>query len=176
MRAGQVGHKRTFFFLEQLILKHRAHVKTSSIGSQPDGMDFFFSERNQAVRFLDFLKNVVPVRYEIWRYLFARFGGRAYVDRLRFNVNLITLCRFKASKKLIGADNHSNTFNFKFTYFVEIAMPCKDDLVCIPRSLAAAEGNVSPLLLVWRVSQSLHLVDPLTMMRCARRWARLVGC
>jgi nonsense-mediated mRNA decay protein 3 len=59
----KVNHKRTFFFLEQLILKHRAHEKTSNIESQPDGLDFFFTERNHALRFVDFLQESVPMKY-----------------------------------------------------------------------------------------------------------------
>ena len=58
----KVDHKRTFFYLEQLILKHRVHEKTSSIESQPDGVDFFFVERNHALRFVDFLQETVPIK------------------------------------------------------------------------------------------------------------------
>ncbi len=59
----KVDHKRTFFYLEQLILKHRVHEKASQIESQPDGVDFFFVERNHALRFLDFLQETVPIKY-----------------------------------------------------------------------------------------------------------------
>jgi hypothetical protein len=38
----QVVHKRTFFYLEQLILRHNAHVNCSNIVERRDGLDFFF--------------------------------------------------------------------------------------------------------------------------------------
>ncbi|KAF4028268.1 NMD3 family [Phytophthora infestans] len=127
----RVDHKRTFFFLEQLILKHRAHEKTTNIESHPDGVDFFFSERNHALRFVDFLQESVPMKV-------------------------------KTAKKLISADNHSNTHNYKFTYAVEIAPVCKDDLVLLPVKLARMLGNMSCLCLVQSVTSSIHVVDPFT--------------
>ncbi|KAJ0402209.1 hypothetical protein P43SY_008073 [Pythium insidiosum] len=127
----RVDHKRTFFFLEQLILKHRAHEKTSNIESHPDGVDFFFTERNHALRFVDFLRESVPLK-------------------------------LKTAKKLISADNHSNTHNYKFTYSIEIAPVCKDDLVVLPVKLARLLGNISCLCLVQSVTSSIHVIDPFT--------------
>ena len=44
----KVPHKRTFFWLEQLILKHRAHVDSTNIVELRDGLDFFFGSRAHA--------------------------------------------------------------------------------------------------------------------------------
>jgi nonsense-mediated mRNA decay protein 3 len=55
-------HKRTFFYLEQLILKHQAHQYCTSIEALPDGMDFYFPARNQAIRFLEFMNSVIPIQ------------------------------------------------------------------------------------------------------------------
>ncbi|KAJ4322746.1 ribosome-binding protein [Neodidymelliopsis sp. IMI 364377] len=57
----KVPHKRTFLYLEQLILKHGAHKDTINIKEVHDGIDFFFAQRNHATAFCDFLKAVVPV-------------------------------------------------------------------------------------------------------------------
>jgi nonsense-mediated mRNA decay protein 3 len=57
----KVPHKRTFLYLEQLILKHGAHKDTINIKEVHDGIDFFFAQRNHATTFCDFLKAVVPV-------------------------------------------------------------------------------------------------------------------
>lgn len=59
----KVSHKRTFFFLEQLILKHRAHQFTTSVSEAKDGLDFFFAQRNHAIKMCDFLSSVVPVKF-----------------------------------------------------------------------------------------------------------------
>ena len=58
----RVDHKRTFLYLEQLILKHGAHRGCLSIETFRDGMDFYFPDKSKAARFMSFLENVVPVR------------------------------------------------------------------------------------------------------------------
>jgi len=57
----KVPHKRTFLYLEQLILKHGAHADTINIKEVHDGIDFYFAHRNQAEKFVDFLSSVTPV-------------------------------------------------------------------------------------------------------------------
>jgi nonsense-mediated mRNA decay protein 3 len=58
----RVAHKRTFLFLEQLILKHGAHRGCLSIETFKDGMDFYFPDKSKAARFIGFLENVVPMK------------------------------------------------------------------------------------------------------------------
>jgi hypothetical protein len=56
----RVAHKRTFLYLEQLILKHGSHRGCLSIEVFQDGMDFYFPDKGKANRFISFLDNVVP--------------------------------------------------------------------------------------------------------------------
>ena len=58
----RVQHKRTFLYLEQLILKHGAHRGCLSIETYRDGMDFYFPDKGKAARFISFIENVVPVK------------------------------------------------------------------------------------------------------------------
>ena len=58
----RVGHKRTFLYLEQLILKHGAHRGCLSIETFRDGMDFYFPDKGKAARFMSFLEDVVPLK------------------------------------------------------------------------------------------------------------------
>ena len=74
--------------------------------------------------------------------------------------------RSKTSERLLSADTHSNTANFKFTYSVEIVPICKDDLVCLPPKLARQLGSIDPLTLCTRVGNSLHLLHPSTLRSC----------
>ncbi|EJC99301.1 NMD3-domain-containing protein [Fomitiporia mediterranea MF3/22] len=128
----KVSHKRTFLFLEQLILKHGAQKETISVKEVRDGLDFFYSQRSHALRMTEFLNGVVPVRT-------------------------------KSSERLLSTDTHSNTSSYKFTYSVEIAPICKDDLVCLPLKQARSLSNISPLALCTRVGNSIHLLDPATL-------------
>ncbi|KAJ1927746.1 ribosome-binding protein [Tieghemiomyces parasiticus] len=128
----KVPHKRTFMYLEQLILKHNAHKDTTNIKEARDGLDFYYTNRSHAVKMLDFIRSVVPTRS-------------------------------KDSEQLISTDIHNNTSNYKFTYSVEIAPVCRDDLVCLPPKLAQSFGNINPLCLCSRVSNNLNLIDPSTL-------------
>ncbi|KAN0125916.1 NMD3 family domain containing protein [Russula decolorans] len=53
-------------------------------------------------------------------------------------------------RRLLSADTHSNTANFRFTYSVEIVPICKDDAVCLPPKLAWQLGNIDPLTVCTR--------------------------
>lgn len=125
-------HKKTFFYLEQLILKLNAHQKTVSIKQTHDGIDFFYAQQPDARKMVDFLMNVAP-------------------------------CRYSTSKRLISHDIHSNTYNYKFTYSVEIAPICKDDIVCLPPKLSKENGSIGPICICSRVTQLIHLIDPCTL-------------
>ncbi|KAG9095672.1 hypothetical protein FRC06_009547 [Ceratobasidium sp. 370] len=58
----KVSHKRTFLYLEQLILKHSAQKDTINVKEAKDGLDFFYTQRSHAIKMVDFLNAVVPIR------------------------------------------------------------------------------------------------------------------
>ena len=90
----KVLHKRTFLFLEQLILKHGAHKDTINIKEAKDGVDFFFSARNQAEKFVDFLHSVVPVRIKKAQELISQdvhTSEKSY--KFTFSVELVPICK-----------------------------------------------------------------------------------
>ncbi|ORY78120.1 60S ribosomal export protein nmd3 [Protomyces lactucae-debilis] len=128
----KVSHKRTFLYLEQLILKHHAHKDAMSIKEVKDGLDFYFSNKNQALKMVEFLHAVVPVNS-------------------------------RTSEELVSADRKNGIANFKFTFSVELVPICKDDLVCLPKATAKALSNISQLVLAYKVSNSVHFIDPQTL-------------
>ena len=115
----KVEHKRTFLFLEQLILKHGMEANTIGIKSQPDGLDFYYGSRSHGLKLLDFLQQVVPVR--------ARHD-----------------------KQLVSHDANNNTYNYQYTFMVEIVPVCKEDIVCLPYKVSLGLGGVGPIMLVTR--------------------------
>ena len=58
----KVDHKRTFFYLEQVILKHSLFDSMTQIKEEADGLDFYFPNRSAAQRLLDFFSHLVPIR------------------------------------------------------------------------------------------------------------------
>ena len=69
----------------------------------------------------------------------------------------------KASEQLISLDVQNSTTNYKSTYSIEIVPICKDDLICLPRKIAASLSNIGQLVLCHRVGNSVHLLDPTTL-------------
>lgn len=124
-------NKKTFYYLEQLILKHKAHENTLGIKPIHGGLDFFYSTEAHAKKMIDFLVTVLP-------------------------------CKYQHSKKLISHDIHSNVYNYKFTFSVEIVPISKDSVVCLPKKLTQVLAGISSICLVYRVTNSLHLIDPST--------------
>ena len=128
----KVPHKRTFLYLEQMILKQGAHRETINMKEVPNGIDFFFSQRNHAEKFVDFLSSVSPVKT-------------------------------KKAQELISQDIHTSSKSYKFTFSCELVPICKDDLVALPIKLAKQIGNISPLVLCYRVGTAVNLLDPNTL-------------
>lgn len=58
----KVDHKRTFLYLEQLILKHNADKDTISVQEVKDGLNFFYSTKQHALKMVDFLGAIAPVK------------------------------------------------------------------------------------------------------------------
>jgi len=90
----KVAHKRTFLFLEQLILKHNAHVDTISIQESKDGLDFFYSSRSHALKMIDFLGSVAPIKYKRSEELVSQdihAGTSQY--KFSFSVEIVPICR-----------------------------------------------------------------------------------
>ena len=90
----KVPHKRTFLYLEQLILKHNAHVDTISIKEAKDGLDFFYAQKNHAAKMLDFLTAAGPLKYKKSEELVSQdihTGSSTY--KFSFSVEIVPICR-----------------------------------------------------------------------------------
>lgn len=90
----KVPHKRTFLYLEQLILKHSAHKETINIKEVKDGLDFFYAQRNHAEKFVDFLTSVAPVRTKKSQELISmdiHTSTKSY--KFSFSVELVPICK-----------------------------------------------------------------------------------
>lgn len=90
----KVPHKRTFLYLEQLILKHNAHQDTVSIQESADGLDFFYSQKNHAVKMLDFLSAVTPSKYKKAEELVTQdIHSNSSTYKFAFSVEIAPVCR-----------------------------------------------------------------------------------
>lgn len=90
----KVPHKRTFLYLEQLILKHSAHKDTINIREAKDGLDFFYAQRNHADKFVDFLTSVAPVRTKKSQELISmdiHTSSKSY--KFSYSIELVPICK-----------------------------------------------------------------------------------
>ncbi|KAG6429430.1 hypothetical protein SASPL_107481 [Salvia splendens] len=130
-----VPHRRTFFYLEQLILKHDAAKDAIRITQMDQGIDFFFGKRSHGVKFVEFVGKVAPTRS-------------------------------RTDKQLVSQDSKSNTYHYKYTFSVEISPICREDLICLPPKLSVSLGNLGPLVICTKVTNTIALLDPRTLRQC----------
>ncbi|KAM3967174.1 LOW QUALITY PROTEIN: 60S ribosomal export protein NMD3 [Aphomia sociella] len=128
----RANNRKTFYYLEQLILKHKAHENT--LGIKPKH-GLFYATESHARKMVDFVQSVLPIK-----------------------------CQH--SKKLISHDIHSNIYNYKFTFSIEIVPLSKDSIVCLPKKLTHQLGSISPICLVNGVTSTIHLIDANTGQVC----------
>lgn len=90
----KVNHKRTFFHLEQLILKHHAHEHTINIKERPDGIDFYFNHRGHAQKFNEFVSSLVPCKTELAKRLQTHDDkNNIYTYKYTFSSEIAPICR-----------------------------------------------------------------------------------
>ncbi|EKM57529.1 uncharacterized protein PHACADRAFT_138716 [Phanerochaete carnosa HHB-10118-sp] len=90
----KVPHKRTFLFLEQLILKHGAQKDTISVKEVRDGLDFFYSSRSHAIKMVEFLGGVVPIRSKASEQLLsADTHSHTANFKYTYSVEIIPICK-----------------------------------------------------------------------------------
>eukprot|EP00262_Sarcandra_glabra_P005925 TRINITY_DN1787_c0_g1_i1.p1 TRINITY_DN1787_c0_g1~~TRINITY_DN1787_c0_g1_i1.p1 ORF type:complete len:514 (-),score=87.73 TRINITY_DN1787_c0_g1_i1:9-1550(-) len=89
-----IAHRRTFFYLEQLILRHDAAVRAIKIQQMDQGIDFFFGNRSHAVKFVEFLGNVVPIKSRNDKQLVSHDSkSNNYNYKYTFSVEICPICR-----------------------------------------------------------------------------------
>ena len=90
----KVPHKRTFLYLEQLILKYNAHRETVSVQEKKDGLDFFYVQRAHAIRMCEFLASLVPVRSTKSEQLISMDVHTSSSNyKFTYSVEIVPLCK-----------------------------------------------------------------------------------
>ncbi|RAL40355.1 hypothetical protein DM860_006425 [Cuscuta australis] len=128
-----VSHMRTFYFLEQLIIRHGAIGKAVKIEPIREGVDFFFPKKRDAMKFYEFLGNVVAVKQE------------------------------KFHKQLMSQDTKSNVCRYRYSIAAVICPICHEDLVYLPPKISARLGVCGSLVICTKVRNTITLLNPFTM-------------
>ncbi|TFK48954.1 RNA binding protein [Heliocybe sulcata] len=90
----KVPHKRTFLYLEQLILKHSAQKDTISVKEVKDGLDFFYSQRSHAIKMVEFLSSIVPVKSKSSEQLLSQDTHSNTANyKFTYSVEIMPICK-----------------------------------------------------------------------------------
>lgn len=90
----KVDHKRTFLYLEQLILKHNADKDTVGIKESKDGLDFFYATRQHAIKMVEFLSAITPVRSKASEQLISADEKSSTANyKFTYSVELVPICK-----------------------------------------------------------------------------------
>lgn len=84
------NNKKTLYYLEQLILKHKGHVNTLGIKPIHGGLDFYYTTEGHARKFVDFLNSVLPCKNQHSKKLISHdIHSNVYNNKLTLSVQII---------------------------------------------------------------------------------------
>lgn len=87
-------HKRTFLFLEQLILKHELSQKLLNVVERPDGLDFHFPNKQSALHFSDFCQSRFPCTCKQGKQLVSHdASSNTYFHKYTISLTLAPVCK-----------------------------------------------------------------------------------
>ncbi|KAK6157260.1 hypothetical protein DH2020_011508 [Rehmannia glutinosa] len=90
----EVLNGTTFFYLEQLILKHDAAKYAIRIAQTKQGIDFFFNKQSHGRKFVEFLREVAPIRDDEGKKLVSSdTKSNTHVFKYSFSVEISPICR-----------------------------------------------------------------------------------
>uniref|UniRef100_A0A915AB21 60S ribosomal export protein NMD3 n=1 Tax=Parascaris univalens TaxID=6257 RepID=A0A915AB21_PARUN len=86
--------KKTLFYLEQLVLKHAAHVNTTGVKPVASGIDFYYAKQQDARKLVDFLLSVLPCKYRYAQELVTHDPrNNTYDYKHTFCVDIVPICK-----------------------------------------------------------------------------------
>lgn len=90
----KTSHKKTFYYLEQMILKHKLHQNTLRIKETHDGIDFYYALKQHGQKMMDFLQCTVPCRSKTSQRLISHdIHTSTFNYKSTFSVEIVPICK-----------------------------------------------------------------------------------
>lgn len=87
-------HPRTFLYLEQLFIKHKAHLATSNIKERKDGIDFYYLDRSDAVSMVSFITSYCGTKVVSSSRLISEDDSNNTANKkFSFSVEILPFCQ-----------------------------------------------------------------------------------
>ncbi|KAJ9468828.1 60S ribosomal export protein NMD3 [Diplonema papillatum] len=91
------------------------------------------------------------------------FDSKSPALKLLQFVVALAPCKRVDAEQLISSDLKNNTANFHYSYRLDIARMCREDILCLPRSLYSQLGGIGPVVIVAKMFSNIVIVDPKTL-------------
>ena len=92
-----------------------------------------------------------------------QFKQNSHSSRLIQFILTHFIAKHNHTRQLISHNEQNNTYHFKYTNILELAPVCRDDLIIMKPKASKCLGGIGPLLLIYKVTTSVHMVDIHTM-------------
>lgn len=92
-----------------------------------------------------------------------QYKTNSHANRLIQFVQGNFVSRHRTTKQLVSHDEQNNAYHYKYSNILELAPLCRDDLVLLPKPLVKALGGIGPLVLIYKMTTHVHMVDIHTM-------------
>ena len=87
-------HRKTFYYLEQLILRYNQHSLCTNVKTESGGVDFFFAREQDARKLLEFVQQVVPCRYSASKKLKSHDASDNFYNyKYNLSIEIVPICR-----------------------------------------------------------------------------------
>ena len=89
-----VDHKKTFYLVEQLIIKHGVYDKVLKVSAEDDGINFYFKNTTHAQRLIDFLGSILPLTVKHSKQLISHDqSSNVFTYKYAYAVTLPRICK-----------------------------------------------------------------------------------
>ena len=91
------------------------------------------------------------------------FDSRSPALKLVQFFNALAPTRRVDAEQLISSDLKNNTANFHYSYRLDIAPICREDIICLSRSFYKQLGGIGPIVIAVKIFSNIVVVDPRTL-------------
>lgn len=129
----RVSHKRTFLYLEQIILKSGLIRNITGIKEVSEGLNIYFESRSHAQHLIEFLAATVPIRHSSSKRLISQ-DFKSNLTKYKYTIfaEIVPICR-------------------------------EDLVCAMSKSVIKKLGGDSPLMLCVKVTNQLTMLNPATL-------------
>ena len=141
----RVGHKRSLYLLEDLLVKSGLHNLMSGIEITKDGMDLYFKAKNQSEKVIDFLTSKIPMKIKSSKKLVSS-DNHSNTQKYEYTIilEIVPLC--KGDLILLPKENKQNISSLLIISKLSTNIHCLNPCTLQKIELSASKYFAKPFL------------------------------